>query len=86
MILNNKFVYRYINEDFFTDVVNNTKKKVNVLRPDINVDGVYGLDYFITINEADLKHENKINDVTSSKYYIAFSVYMFNKIITQGQK
>lgn len=83
LILNNKFVYRYINEDFFTDVVNNTKKKVNVLRPDINVDGVYGLDYFITINEADLKHENKINDVTSSKYYIAFSVYMFNKIITQ---
>lgn len=84
LILNNKFVHRYINEDFFTDVVNKTIEKVNVLTRDINVDGIYNLKYFIMIDEtvaADAKY--KINVIKSLDYYVAFSVYMFNKIIAQ---
>ena len=84
LILNNRFVHRYINEDFFTDVVNKTIKKVNVLTRDINVDGIYNLKYFIMIDEtvaADAKY--KINVIKSLDYYVAFSVYMFNKIIAQ---
>lgn len=77
LILNNRFVHRYINEDFFTDVVNKTIKKVNVLTRDINVDGIYDLRYFINKTGG----AYNINEIKSVNYYVSFSVYMFNKII-----
>lgn len=82
LILNNKFVHRYINEDFFTDVVNKTIEKVNVLTRDINVDGIYDLRYFIN-KTTGAPIEYKINEIKSSNYYVSFSVYIFNKIIAK---
>ena len=81
LILNNKFVHRYINEDFFTDVVNKTIEKVNVLERNINVDGIYDLKYFINKNEMPIKYN--INEIKSLNYYVLFSVYIFNKIIAK---
>lgn len=81
LILNNKFVHRYINEDFFTDVVNKTIEKVNVLERNINVDGIYDLKYFINKNERPIKYN--INEIKSLNYYVLFSVYIFNKIIAK---
>lgn len=81
LILNNKFVHRYINKKFFTDVVTKTIEKVNVLTRDINVDGIYDLRYFI--NKTGGAPEYNISEIKSSDYYVAFSVYMFNKIIAK---
>lgn len=86
LILNNKFMHRYINKNFFTDIINETEKvnKLIVLDERINVDGMYGLNYFInkTIvapGAPGLPYD--IHEIKSSDYYCAFSVYMFNKII-----
>ena len=83
LILNNKFVHRYINKNFFTDIINETEKvnKLIVLDERINVDGMYGLNYFInkTIGVPGVSYD--IHDIKSSDYYCAFSVYMINKII-----
>ena len=83
LILNNKFMHRYINKNFFTDIINETEKvnKLIVLDERINVDGMYGLNYFInkTIGVPGVSYD--IHDIKSSDYYCAFSVYMFNKII-----
>ena len=83
LILNNKFMHRYINKNFFTDIINETEKvnKLIVLDERINVDGMYGLNYFInkTIGAPGVSYD--IHDIKSSDYYCAFSVYMFNKII-----
>lgn len=84
LILNNKFVHRYINKDFFDDVVAKTIEKVNVLTRDINVDGIYDLRYFINKTVvAGRAPQYNISEIKSSDYYVAFSVYMFNKIIAQ---
>ena len=83
LILNNKFMHRYINKNFFTDIINETEKvnKLIVLDKRINVDGMYGLNYFInkTIGVHGVLYD--IHEIKSSDYYCAFSVYMFNKII-----
>ena len=83
LILNNKFMHRYINKNFFTDIINETEKvnKLIVLDERINVDGMYGLNYFInkTIGVPGVSYD--IHDIKSSDYYCAFSVYMINKII-----
>ena len=83
LILNNKFMHRYINKNFFTDIINETEKvnKLIVLDERINVDGMYGLNYFInkTIGVHGVLYD--IHEIKSSDYYCAFSVYMFNKII-----
>lgn len=82
LILNNKFTHRYINKNFFTDIINETEtvNKLIVLDERINVDGMYGLNYFInkTVG-APVPYD--IHEIKSSDYYCAFSVYMFNKII-----
>ena len=84
LILNNKFVHRYINKDFFDDVVAKTIEKVNVLTRDINVDGIYDLRYFINKTVvAGRAPQYNISEIKSSDYYVAFSVYMFNKIIAK---
>ena len=82
LILNNKFVHRYINKNFFTDIINETEKvnKLIVLDERINVDGMYGLNYFINKTAGALVPYD-IHDIKSSDYYCAFSVYMINKII-----
>ncbi len=82
LILNNKFVHRYINKNFFTDVVNKTIEKVNVLKRNINVDGIYDLKYFIN-KTAGLPNEYNIKEIISMSYYVTFSKYIFNKIIGQ---
>lgn len=82
LILNNKFVYRYINKNFFTDVVNKTIEKVNVLERNINVDGIYDLKYFIN-KTGRLPYEYNIKEIISMHYYVTFSKYIFNKIIGQ---
>ena len=82
LILNNKFMHRYINKNFFTDIINETEKvnKLIVLDKRINVDGMYGLNYFIN-KTAGAPVPYDIHEIKSSDYYCAFSVYMFNKII-----
>ena len=82
LILNNKFMHRYINKNFFTDIINETEKvnKLIVLDERINVDGMYGLNYFIN-KTAGAPVPYDIHDIKSSDYYCAFSVYMINKII-----
>ena len=76
-------MHRYINKNFFTDIINETEKvnKLIVLDKRINVDGMYGLNYFInkTIGVHGVLYD--IHEIKSSDYYCAFSVYMFNKII-----
>lgn len=83
LILNNKFMHRYINKNFFTDIIKETEKvnKLIVLDERINVDGMYGLNYFI--NKTIVAHRElyDIHEIKSSDYYFAFSVYMINKII-----
>ena len=76
-------MHRYINKNFFTDIINETVNKLNVLDKRINVDGMYGLNYFInkTIGAPGVPTKYDIHEIKSSDYYCAFSVYMFNKII-----
>ena len=83
LILNNKFMHRYINKNFFTDIINETEKvnKLIVLDERINVDGMYGLNYFINKTIGAHRVSYDIHEIKSSDYYCAFSVYMINKII-----
>ena len=76
LILNNKYVKRYINKSFIEDIYENTTKTVPYNRfANINVDNMSTLNYFI--NE-----DKTIKSISTIDYYSVFSKYINNKLIS----
>ena len=76
LILNNKYVKRYINNSFIKDIYENTTKTVPYDRfANINVDNMSTLNYFI-------KDDKTIKSISTVNYYLVFSKYINNKLIT----
>lgn len=75
LILNNKYVKRYINNSFIEDIYENTTKTVPYDRfANINVDNMSTLNYFI-------KDDKTIKSISTTNYYLVFSKYINNKLI-----
>lgn len=76
LILNNKYVKRYINKSFIEDIYENTIKTVPYDRfANINVDNMSTLNYFI-------KKDKTIKSISTVNYYLVFSKYINNKLIS----
>lgn len=76
LILNNKYVKRYINNSFIEDIYDNTTKTVPYDRfANINVDNMNTLNYFI-------KNNKTIKSISTVNYYLVFSKYINNKLIS----
>lgn len=76
LILNNKYVKRYINKSFIEDIYENTIKTVPYDRfANINVDNMSTLNYFI-------KNNKTIKSISTVNYYLVFSKYINNKLIS----
>ena len=76
LILNNKYVKRYINKSFIEDIYENTTKTVPYNRfANINVDNMSTLNYFI-------KDDKTIKSISTTNYYLVFSKYINNKLIS----
>ena len=76
LILNNKYVKRYINNSFIEDIYENTTKTVPYDRfANINVDNMSTLNYFI-------KDDKTIKSISTVDYYFVFSKYINNKLIS----
>ena len=76
LILNNKYVKRYINNNFIEDIYENTTKTVPYDRfANINVDNMSTLNYFI-------KKDKTIKSISTVNYYLVFSKYINNKLIS----
>lgn len=76
LILNNKYVKRYINNSFIEDIYENTIKTVPYDRfANINVDNMSTLNYFI-------KDDKTIKSISTVNYYLVFSKYINNKLIS----
>ena len=76
LILNNKYVKRYINKSFIEDIYENTTKTVPYDRfANINVDNMSTLNYFI-------KDDKTIKSISTVNYYLVFSKYINNKLIS----
>lgn len=74
LILNNKYVKRYINNSFIEDIYENTTKTVPYDRfANINVDNMSTLNYFIK--------DKTIKSISTVNYYLVFSKYINNKLI-----
>lgn len=75
LVLNNKYVKRYINNSFIEDIYENTTKTVPYDRfANINVDNMSTLNYFI-------KKDKTIKSISTTNYYLVFSKYINNKLI-----
>ncbi len=75
LILNNKYVKRYINKSFIEDIYENTTKTVPYDRfANINVDNMSTLNYFIK--------DKTIKSISTTNYYSVFSKYINNKLIS----
>ena len=75
LVLNNKYVKRYINKSFIEDIYDNTTKTVPYNRfANINVDNMSTLNYFI-------KNDKIIKSISTVNYYLVFSKYINNKLI-----
>ena len=75
LILNNKYVKRYINNIFIEDIYENTTKTVPYDRfANINVDNMSTLNYFIK--------DKTIKSISTVNYYLVFSKYINNKLIS----
>lgn len=75
LILNNKYVKRYINNSFIEDIYENTTKTVPYDRfANINVDNMSTLNYFIK--------DKTIKSISTVNYYLVFSKYINNKLIS----
>lgn len=75
LVLNNKYVKRYINNSFIEDIYENTTKTVPYDRfANINVDNMSTLNYFIK--------DNTIKSISTVNYYLVFSKYINNKLIS----
>ena len=75
LILNNKYVKRYINNSFIKDIYENTIKTVPYDRfANINVDNMSTLNYFIK--------DKTIKSISTVNYYLVFSKYINNKLIS----
>lgn len=75
LVLNNKYVKRYINNSFIEDIYENTTKTVPYDRfANINVDNMSTLNYFI-------KKDKTIKSISTIDYYFVFSKYINNKLI-----
>lgn len=75
LVLNNKYVKRYINNSFIKDIYENTTKTVPYDRfANINVDNMSTLNYFI-------KNDKTIKSISTTNYYLVFSKYINNKLI-----
>ena len=76
LVLNNKYVKRYINNSFIEDIYENTTKTVPYDRfANINVDNMSTLNYFI-------KDDKTIKSISTVDYYFVFSKYINNKLIS----
>ena len=76
LVLNNKYVKRYINKSFIEDIYENTTKTVPYDRfANINVDNMSTLNYFI-------KDDKTIKSISTIDYYFVFSKYINNKLIS----
>ena len=76
LVLNNKYVKRYINNSFIEDIYENTTKTVPYDRfANINVDNMSTLNYFI-------KDDKTIKSISTVNYYLVFSKYINNKLIS----
>lgn len=76
LVLNNKYVKRYINKSFIKDIYENTTKTVPYDRfANINVDNMSTLNYFI-------KEDKTIKSISTVNYYSVFSKYINNKLIS----
>lgn len=76
LVLNNKYVKRYINKSFIEDIYDNTTKTVPYDRfANINVDNMSTLNYFI-------KDDKMIKSISTTNYYLVFSKYINNKLIS----
>ena len=76
LVLNNKYVKRYINNSFIEDIYENTTKTVPYDRfANINVDNMSTLNYFI-------KDDKTIKSISTIDYYFVFSKYINNKLIS----
>lgn len=76
LILNNKYVKRYINKKFIDDIYDNTIKTVPYDRfVNINVDNMNTLNYFI-------KDDKTIKTIPTKEYYLVFSKYINNKLVS----
>lgn len=76
LVLNNKYVKRYINKSFIEDIYENTIKTVPYDRfANINVDNMSTLNYFI-------KKDKTIKSISTVNYYLVFSKYINNKLIS----
>lgn len=76
LVLNNKYVKRYINNSFIEDIYENTTKTVPYDRfANINVDNMSTLNYFI-------KDDKMIKSISTVNYYLVFSKYINNKLIS----
>lgn len=74
LVLNNKYVKRYINKSFIEDIYENTTKTVPYNRfANINVDNMSTLNYFIK--------DKTIKSISTTDYYLVFSKYINNKLI-----
>ena len=75
LVLNNKYVKRYINKSFIEDIYENTTKTVPYDRfANINVDNMSTLNYFIK--------DKTIKSISTTNYYLVFSKYINNKLIS----
>lgn len=75
LVLNNKYVKRYINKSFIEDIYENTTKTVPYDRfANINVDNMSTLNYFIK--------DKTIKSISTVNYYLVFSKYINNKLIS----
>ena len=75
LVLNNKYVKRYINNSFIKDIYENTTKTVPYDRfANINVDNMSTLNYFIK--------DKTIKSISTVNYYLVFSKYINNKLIS----
>ncbi len=75
LVLNNKYVKRYINKSFIEDIYENTTKTVPYGRfANINVDNMSTLNYFIK--------DKTIKSISTTNYYLVFSKYINNKLIS----
>ena len=79
LVLNNKYVKRYINKSFIEDIYENTTKTVPYDRfANINVDNMSTLNYFI-------KDDKTIKSISTIDYYFVFSKYINNKLISLNE-
>ena len=76
LVLNNKYVKRYINNSFIDDIWQNTTRSVPYDRfSNIDVDNMSTLNYFI-------KDDKTIKSISTVDYYFVFSKYINNKLIS----